>query len=173
MEEVILVSSLDEEVGYMEKMEAHQLGLLHRAFSVFLFNSKGEMLLQKRALSKYHSGGLWTNACCSHPRKGETIEQAATRRTREELGCEPELKKIHSFIYKAALDNELTEYEFDHVLVGHYEGEMNLNPDEVSEVAFLPIDQIRQQIIDQPEQFTVWFKIIFEEVVSKITVQDN
>jgi len=173
MEEVILVSSLDEEMGYMEKMEAHRLGLLHRAFSVFLFNSKGEMLLQKRALSKYHSGGLWTNACCSHPRKGETIESAASRRTLEELGCEPELKKIHSFIYKAALDNDLIEYEFDHVLVGHYEGEMNLNPDEVSEVAFLPIDQIRQQIIDQPEQFTVWFKIIFEEVVSKITVQDN
>jgi isopentenyl-diphosphate delta-isomerase len=166
MEEVILVSPQDEEIGYMEKMEAHQLGLLHRAFSVFLFNSKGEMLLQKRALSKYHSGGLWTNACCSHPRKGETIEQAASRRTREELGCEPELQKIHSFIYKAALDNNLTEHEFDHVLFGNYEGEMNLNVDEVSEIVYLPIQQIRQEMNEQPDKFTVWFKIIFEEVIS-------
>jgi isopentenyl-diphosphate delta-isomerase len=166
MEEVILVSPQDEEIGYMEKMEAHQLGLLHRAFSVFLFNSKGEMLLQKRALSKYHSGGLWTNACCSHPRKGETIEQAASRRTREELGCEPELQKIHSFIYKAALDNNLIEHEFDHVLVGNYEGEMNLNVNEVSEIVYLPIQQIRQEMNEQPDKFTVWFKIIFEEVIS-------
>jgi isopentenyl-diphosphate delta-isomerase len=166
MEEVILVSPQDEEIGYMEKMEAHQLGLLHRAFSVFLFNSKGEMLLQKRALSKYHSGGLWTNACCSHPRKGETIEQAASRRTREELGCEPELQKIHSFIYKAALDNNLTEHEFDHVLFGNYEGEMNLNVDEVSDIVYLPIQQIRQEMNEQPDKFTVWFKIIFEEVIS-------
>jgi len=171
MEEVILVSPQDEEIGYMEKMEAHQLGLLHRAFSVFLFNSKGEMLLQKRAISKYHSGGLWTNACCSHPRKGETIEQAASRRTREELGCEPELQKIHSFIYKAALDNNLTEYEFDHVLFGNYEGEMNLNVDEVSEIVYLPIQQIRQEINEQPDKFTVWFKIIFEEVISIIQMR--
>ena len=171
MEEVILVSPQDEEIGYMEKMEAHQLGLLHRAFSVFLFNSKGEMLLQKRALSKYHSGGLWTNACCSHPRKGETIEQAASRRTREELGCEPELQKIHSFIYKAALDNNLTEHEFDHVLVGNYEGEMNLNVNEVSEIAYLPIQQIRQEMNEQPDKFTVWFKIIFEEVISIIQLR--
>jgi len=171
MEEVILVSPQDEEIGYMEKMEAHQLGLLHRAFSVFLFNSKGEMLLQKRAISKYHSGGLWTNACCSHPRKGETIEQAASRRTREELGCEPELQKIHSFIYKAALDNNLTEYEFDHVLFGNYEGEINLNVDEVSEIVYLPIQQIRQEINEQPDKFTVWFKIIFEEVISIIQMR--
>jgi isopentenyl-diphosphate delta-isomerase len=171
MEEVILVSPQDEEIGYMEKMEAHQLGLLHRAFSVFLFNSKGEMLLQKRAISKYHSGGLWTNACCSHPRKGETIEQAASRRTREELGCEPELQKIHSFIYKAALDNNLTEYEFDHVLFGNYEGEINLNVDEVSEIIYLPIQQIRQAMNEQPEMFTVWFKIIFEEVISIIQLR--
>jgi len=166
MEEVILVSPQDEEIGYMEKMEAHQLGLLHRAFSVFLFNSKGEMLLQKRAISKYHSGGLWTNACCSHPRKGETIEQAASRRTREELGCEPELQKIHTFIYKAALDNNLIEHEFDHVLVGNYEGEMNLNVNEVSEIVYLPIQKIRQEMNEQPDKFTVWFKIIFEEVIS-------
>jgi isopentenyl-diphosphate delta-isomerase len=166
MEEVILVSPQDEEIGYMEKMEAHQLGLLHRAFSVFLFNSKGEMLLQKRALSKYHSGGLWTNACCSHPRKGETIEQAASRRTREELGCEPELQKIHTFIYKATLDNNLIEHEFDHVLFGNYEGEMNLNVNEVSEIVYLPIQQIRQEMNEQPDKFTVWFKIIFEEVIS-------
>jgi isopentenyl-diphosphate delta-isomerase len=171
MEEVILVSPQDEEIGYMEKMEAHQLGLLHRAFSVFLFNSKGEMLLQKRAFSKYHSGGLWTNACCSHPRKGETIEQAASRRTREELGCEPELQKIHSFIYKAALDNNLTEHEFDHVLVGNFEGEMNLNIDEVSEIVYLPVQQIRQEMNEQPDKFTVWFKIIFEEVISIIQLR--
>ena len=171
MEEVILVSPQDEEMGYMEKMEAHQLGLLHRAFSVFLFNSKGEMLLQKRAISKYHSGGLWTNACCSHPRKGETIEQAASRRTREELGCEPELQKIHTFIYKAALDNNLTEHEFDHVLVGNYEGEMNPNVNEVSEIVYLPIQQIRQEMNKQPDKFTVWFKIIFEEVISLLQLR--
>lgn len=171
MEEVILVSPQDEEMGYMEKMEAHQLGLLHRAFSVFLFNSKGEMLLQKRAISKYHSGGLWTNACCSHPRKGETIEQAASRRTREELGCEPELQKIHTFIYKAALDNNLTEHEFDHVLVGNYEGEMNINVNEVSEIVYLPIQQIRQEMNEQPDKFTVWFKIIFEEVISLLQLR--
>lgn len=168
MDEVILVSQEDEEIGYMEKMEAHRLGLLHRAFSVFLMNNKGEMLLQKRALSKYHSGGLWTNACCSHPRKGETIEQAASRRTLEELGCVPQLKKIHSFIYKAALDNDLTEYEFDHVLFGVYDGEMNLNFEEVSEIEYFPINQIRHEIITKPEKFTVWFKIIFEEVISII-----
>lgn len=170
MEQVILVNLEDEQIGIMEKMEAHQLGLLHRAFSVFLFNDKGEMLLQRRAFSKYHSGGLWTNACCSHPRPNETIEQAATRRTFEELGCQPTLKIVHSFSYKAALDNGLTEHEFDHVLVGYYNGPMLLNPDEVTEVAYLPIDEIRQEIIDFPDKFTVWFKIIFEEVIKHVKV---
>lgn len=170
MEQVILVNLEDEQIGVMEKMEAHQLGLLHRAFSVFLFNDKGEMLLQRRALSKYHSGGLWTNACCSHPRPYETIEQAASRRTLEELGCNPSLKKIHTFSYKAALDNGLTEHEFDHVLIGFYNGPMLLNPEEVSEIAYYPIELIRQEIIDCPEKFTVWFKIIFEEVIKYINI---
>jgi isopentenyl-diphosphate delta-isomerase len=168
MEQVILVNLDDEQIGVMEKMEAHQLGLLHRAFSVFLFNDKGEMLLQRRALSKYHSGGLWTNACCSHPRPNETIIQAASRRTFEELGCSPSLKIIHTFSYKAALDNDLTEHEFDHVLIGFYNGPMLLNPEEVSEIAYQPIQLIRQEIIDCPDKFTVWFKIIFEEVIKYI-----
>ncbi len=170
MEQVILVNLEDEQIGVMEKMEAHQLGLLHRAFSVFLFNDKGEMLLQRRALSKYHSGGLWTNACCSHPRPNETIEQAAYRRTFEELGCNPSLKEIHTFSYKATLDNGLTEHEFDHVLIGFYNGPMWLNPEEVSEVASYPIELIRQEIIDCPDKFTVWFKIIFEEVIKYINI---
>ena len=108
----------------MEKMEAHKKGLLHRAFSVFIFNGKGEMLLQQRALNKYHSGGLWTNACCSHPMPGEKTEDAADRRLKEELGFETPLEKIFDFVYKAEFDNGLTEYEFDHVFAGEYEGEI-------------------------------------------------
>src|SRR4249919_2599143 len=114
-QEVILVNEQNEAIGTMEKMEAHRKALLHRAFSVFIFNSKGEMLLQQRALNKYHSGGLWTNACCSHPRPGELIEDAATRRLKEELGFETPLKKIFQFTYQASFDNGLTEHEFDHV----------------------------------------------------------
>ena len=122
MEEVILVNEQDEQTGTIEKMEAHRKALLHRAFSVFIFNGKGEMLLQQRAMGKYHSPGLWTNACCSHPRPGEEVETAAFRRLKEEMGIETSLKKIFDFIYRTEFDNGLTEYEFDHVYIGTYPG---------------------------------------------------
>src|SRR5215468_430433 len=115
MEQVILVNELDEEIGTMEKLSAHEQGVLHRAISVFIFNEKGEMLLQQRASRKYHSGGLWTNACCSHPHPGEATHAAALRRLKEEMGFETSLKKAFDFVYKTSFDNGLTEHEFDHV----------------------------------------------------------
>src|ERR1044072_1062769 len=123
MEEVILVNERDEATGIMEKMEAHQKGVLHRAFSVFIFNNKNEMLLQQRAIKKYHSGGLWTKACCSHPRPGETKSDAALRRLYEELGFTTSIEKIFDFTYKASFENGLTENEFDHVFAGIYNGD--------------------------------------------------
>jgi isopentenyl-diphosphate delta-isomerase len=170
MEQVILVDAQDNEIGLMEKMEAHEKALLHRAFSVFLFNTKGEMLLQRRALTKYHSGGLWTNACCSHPRAGETNLEAATRRTFEELGIRPTIKHAFSFTYRAAFENGLTEHEFDHVFVGTYEGPINPNPEEVSEYCYKPIGAIRDQMQNDPHHFTEWFKIAFDEVQKHLLI---
>jgi len=141
--QVILVNEQDEQVGVMEKMAAHQQALLHRAFSVFIFNKEGQMLLQKRAAGKYHSPGLWTNACCSHPAPGETTDAAAKRRLQEELGFTTDLKKAFHFTYKAAFDNGLTEYEFDHVYTGVYDGPIHPDPQEASEVLFLTMDEIR------------------------------
>ena len=156
---LVLVNEQDEPIGLMEKMEVHQKALLHRAFSVFLFNSKGEMLLQRRALEKYHSGGLWTNTCCSHPFPHETPSQAATRRMREELGFETSVNPAFSFIYKAALDNELTEYEFDHVLIGQYDGKVFPNKDEVVDYCYMNMDELRGNMANHPGQYTEWFKI--------------
>ena len=156
--DLVLVNELDEEVGLMEKMEAHRKGLLHRAFSVFVFNSKGHLLLQRRAFSKYHSGGLWTNTCCSHPYPGESNKEAAARRLKEEMGFTVELEKIFDFIYKKELDNELTEHEFDHVFVGDYEGSIDPNPEEVVEYTYLSMDEISSRLAAQPEDFTVWFR---------------
>lgn len=164
MDYVVLVDELDRETGVMEKMEAHEKALLHRAFSVFLFNSKGEMLLQQRALTKYHSGGLWTNACCSHPRPGESNLEAAKRRTFEELGFHPDIRHAFSFTYKAEFDNGLTEHEFDHVFVGRYEGPVNPDPNEVSDICYKTIDTIHRELIEQPHLYTEWFKIAFHEV---------
>lgn len=164
MDYVVLVDELDRETGVMEKMEAHEKALLHRAFSVFLFNSKGEMLLQQRALTKYHSGGLWTNACCSHPRPGESNLEAARRRTFEELGFHPDIRHAFSFTYKAAFDNGLTEHEFDHVFVGRYEGPINPDPNEVCDHCYKSIPVIHQELIDKPQLYTEWFKIAFHEV---------
>ncbi|HSB93188.1 MAG TPA: isopentenyl-diphosphate Delta-isomerase [Flavitalea sp.] len=164
MDYVVLVDELDNEVGIMEKMEAHEKAVLHRAFSVFLFNKKGEMLLQRRAFTKYHSGGLWTNACCSHPRPGESNLDAARRRTFEELGFHPELRDAFSFTYRAEFDNGLTEHEFDHVFVGNYEGPIVPDPSEVSEVCYKSMEQIRSELREQPHLYTEWFKIAFHEV---------
>jgi isopentenyl-diphosphate delta-isomerase len=161
MHEVILVNEIDEAIGSMEKMEAHEKALLHRAFSVFLFDTKGNMLLQKRAATKYHSPSLWTNACCSHPMPGEATEQAALRRLQEELGFTVAINKAFHFTYKAAFDNGLTEHEFDHVFVGEYEGPMELNADEVSEVCYKSMSDIRAEIDHKSDHYTEWFKIAF------------
>ena len=171
-EEVILVNEADEEIGTMEKMEVHRKALLHRAFSVFLFNSHGEMLLQQRALCKYHSGGLWTNACCSHPRPGEKVESAALRRTREELGIEPLLNRAFSFTYRADFDNGLTEHEFDHVFVGRYDGELIPDPGEVSNTCYLGMEEIRKDMENNPAKYTEWFKIAFQQVEEHIRIAD-
>lgn len=159
MQEVILVNGFDEAIGSMEKMEAHEKALLHRAFSVFLFNKKGEMLLQKRAATKYHSPSLWTNACCSHPMPGEATEEAALRRLQEELGCTAIVQKAFHFTYKAEFDNGLTEHEFDHVFIGEYEGAMQLNTEEVSEVCYKSITVIKDEIAHDAGSYTEWFKI--------------
>ena len=161
MQEVILVNGFDEPIGSMEKMEAHEKALLHRAFSVFLFNKKGEMLLQKRAATKYHSPSLWTNACCSHPMPGEETKAGALRRLAEELGFTTSINKAFHFTYKAVFDNGLTEHEFDHVFVGEYEGVMILNTEEVSEVCYKRMADIKTEIEHNAGEYTEWFKIAF------------
>lgn len=145
----------------MEKMEAHRKGLLHRAFSVFIFNNKGEMLLQQRATGKYHSAGLWTNACCSHPRPGEITLAGAQRRLKEELGFVVPLQKAFDFIYKAGFDNGLTENEFDHVFMGEYEGEIVPDPSEVNAFHYKSMDAIREELEADPAHYTAWFAIAF------------
>src|SRR5580658_4397934 len=135
-EEVVLVDESDQPVGVMEKMEAHRRGLLHRAFSVFIFNSRGEMLLQQRAPEKYHSAGLWTNACCSHPRPGEDTREGAVRRLKEELGFTTHLEKLFEFTYRSEFDNGLTEFEFDHVFIGVYDQEISPDKKEASDYCF-------------------------------------
>jgi isopentenyl-diphosphate delta-isomerase len=162
--DVILVDERDEPVGTMEKMEVHQKALLHRAFSVFVFNNKGEVLLHKRALKKYHSSGLWTNACCSHPKPGEETLAAAENRLHEEMGISVRLNKIFDFTYKVAFENGLTEYEFDHVFVGRYEGEVFPNADEVSDYCYKSIDEIKTSLQTHPQKYTEWFKIAFPKV---------
>jgi len=162
-EQVILVDKEDNQIGLMPKMEAHEKGLLHRAFSVFIFNNKNELMLQQRALHKYHSPGLWTNTCCSHQREGETNIQAGKRRLFEEMGFVTELEDKISFIYKAPFDNGLTEHELDHILVGQFEGEPQINPDEVSAWKWMPLEEVRLDIGNHPEQYTEWFKIIFNK----------
>jgi isopentenyl-diphosphate Delta-isomerase len=164
--EVILVNEEDQPVGTMEKMEVHQQGLLHRAFSVFIFDRQGNMLLQKRAAGKYHGAGLWTNACCSHPYPGESTESAAERRLFEELGFNTPLKKAFEFVYKAKVENDLTEHEYDHVFIGTYEGEINPDEEEVSDFRYVSISQIKKELEEQPGTFTSWFKIAFPRVLS-------
>jgi isopentenyl-diphosphate delta-isomerase len=159
LQEVILVNENDDQVGVMEKMEAHQKALRHRAFSVFIFNSKNEMLLQQRALSKYHSAGLWTNACCSHPKPGEDTKSGATRRLFEELGFTTELKEIFHFTYKHSFENGLTEFEFDHVFTGNYDGEVFPEKEEVSDYGFMGFDEIESSLKSHPKKFTPWFHI--------------
>lgn len=163
-ENVILVDEADRPVGEMEKMKAHELGLLHRAFSVFIFNDRGEMLLQQRALCKYHSAGLWTNACCSHPRPGETNDQAAVRRLKEELGFTTDVEEIFEFTYNAAFDNGLIENEFDHVFAGMYEGRISPVPEEVADYAWRSLEWISEDLQRHPTDYTAWFHIAFPRI---------
>ncbi len=162
MEHVILVDEHDNELGTMEKMEAHRTGRLHRAFSVILFNSKGEQFLQKRALSKYHSGGLWTNACCSHPWPHEEMQNAARRRLNQEMGIDLPLKFAFKFTYRADVDSNLTEHEVDHVFVGVYDGEPVINPEEVEEWKVADMDSIRKDVQENPDRYTRWFRLIID-----------
>lgn len=164
LQQVILVDEQDAPVGVMEKMEAHQKGVLHRAFSIFIFNDKSGMLLQQRADDKYHSAGLWANACCSHPRPGEDIVQAAHRRLKEEMGFDTELTKLFDFIYKTSFENGLTEHEFDHVFVGKYNDPVQFNAGEVKAVAYINMDDIQRSIDEEPEQFAAWFIISFPKI---------
>jgi isopentenyl-diphosphate Delta-isomerase len=162
-EKVILVDKEDKQIGTMPKLEAHEKALLHRAFSVFIFNEKGELMLQRRALHKYHSPGLWTNTCCSHQRVGETNIEAGKRRLFEEMGFSCELEDTFWFIYKATFDNGLTEHELDHVMIGKYNAEPKINPDEVAEYKWMTLDDLKTDMKDHPEKYTAWFKIIFQE----------
>lgn len=168
-EQVILVNEHDEKVGLMEKIEAHKKALLHRAFSVFVLNDKNEIMLQQRALSKYHSPGLWTNTCCSHQRDGETNIEAGKRRLMEEMGFTTDLKELFHFIYIAPFDNGLTEHELDHVMIGQYNDDPVINPEEVASFKWMKADEIKSDIESHPEQYTEWFKIIFDEYYTHIS----
>ena len=161
-DQLILVDTNDQIVGYGEKMEIHRQGLLHRAFSIFVTNSNHEVLLQRRALHKYHSGGLWANTCCSHPIKGEDIESTVHRRLNEEMGMSCALDHQFSFIYRAELDRGLIEHELDHVFWGRYDGKPDPNPEEVDDWKWLPIDQLNDDLINKPEHFVYWIKPAFE-----------
>lgn len=168
MSELILVDEKDNQIGLMDKLEVHQKGLLHRAFSIFIFNDFNQLLLQKRATDKYHSGGLWTNTCCSHPEMGETLEDACLRRLQEEMGFQTKLEFVTSFIYKAELDQQLFEHEFDHVFVGRYNASPDPDVYEVAEWKYVDLIELEKDLESNPTKYTVWFRIIFAEVKKHI-----
>jgi isopentenyl-diphosphate delta-isomerase len=169
-EHVILVNESDEQIGTMPKLEAHQKALLHRAFSVFVFNDKNELMLQQRANHKYHSPNLWTNTCCSHQRVGESNIEAGKRRLYEEMGFVTELKDTISFIYKAPFDNGLTEHEFDHILVGHFNEKPLINSEEVADWKWMNLEEVKYDMKKHPDLYTEWFKIIFEKFYEHINI---
>lgn len=162
-EEVILVNENDEQIGLMPKMEAHEKAVLHRAFSVFVFNNKNQLMLQQRAANKYHSPLLWTNTCCSHQRNGESNIEAGKRRLQEEMGFVCELEEKTSFIYKAPFDNGLTEHELDHIMVGYYNENPIINKEEVESFKFMTVEEVKHDMTVNPKLYTAWFKIIFEK----------
>ncbi|MBT7528000.1 MAG: isopentenyl-diphosphate Delta-isomerase [Flavobacteriaceae bacterium] len=168
-DKVILVDNNDNQIGLMPKLEAHEKGVLHRAFSVFIFNNHGELMLQRRALTKYHSPGLWTNTCCSHQRDGESNISSGKRRLKEEMGFDTELFEKTSFIYKAKFDNGLIEHEFDHVLVGSYNHSPIINSIEVDSWKWMSLENVKKDINDHPDNYTAWFKIIFEKYYKYIS----
>ena len=166
MEKIILVDEDDREIGFEEKIKAHEDGgKLHRAFSIFIFNSKGDMLLQLRSVKKYHFGGLWTNSCCSHPNKGETLEDAVHRKLMQEFGFDTELKEVFSFIYRATFDNGLTEHEFDHVFVGTYNGEPKPNPEEIDDYKWISKEDLIKDVKENSDKYTPWFKIALPKIL--------
>lgn len=167
--DLILVDKNDNVIGSMEKLEAHEKGLLHRAFSVFIFNSQGEILMQKRNSKKYHSGGLWSNTCCSHPRPGEKTDAAAHRRLMEEMGMKADLIHAFSFIYKSELDKGLTEHELDHVFIGYSDDLPNLNPSEVEDYCYISPSLLDIGIRNHPDEYTSWLKICFDELMQYMT----
>ena len=167
LQKVILVDESDRQIGLEEKLKAHKNGAkLHRAFSIFVFNNKGETMLQKRAMSKYHTQGKWTNTCCSHPMPGEEVADAAHRRLREEMGFVCEMKEAFSFIYKAEVGNELTEHEYDHVFFGTYEGKPKLNKEEAMSFRWIPLAKLKEEVQKNPDNFTPWLKISLDKVIS-------
>ena len=172
-ENVILVNEADEPLGLMPKMEAHEKAVLHRAFSVFIMNDKGETMLQQRAKNKYHSPLLWTNTCCSHQREGESNIEAGKRRLQEEMGFTAELTELFSFIYKAPFDNGLTEHELDHVMMGRFQGEPQINPSEVEDWKWMALEDIKEDIASNPERYTAWFKIIFERFYDHLILKSE
>ena len=163
-EQLILVDDNDEEVGFLDKLSVHEKGILHRAFSVFIFNKNGDFLLQQRADEKYHSPSLWSNSCCSHPNKGESLLDAIRRRLQEEMGLECEVEFKFKFKYKMKFDNGLTEHELDHVYFGYSDDEPVLNPDEVKSWRYVSLDNLQQEMQRNPEQFSIWFRICFSQV---------
>ncbi|MHC5202641.1 isopentenyl-diphosphate Delta-isomerase [Myroides sp. LJL119] len=168
---VILVNEQDQQIGLMEKIQAHKEALLHRAFSVFVLNDKNEIMLQQRAAHKYHSPLLWANTCCSHQRQGETNIQAGKRRMREEMGFDLDLKDVFNFIYKAPFDNGLTEHELDHVMIGYSNQDPIINPEEVADWKWMGIEDIKKDISENPQVYTEWFKIIFSKFYHYIEAQ--
>jgi len=172
-EQVILVNENDEQIGLMGKMEAHEKALLHRAFSVFVFNDKKELMIQQRAMHKYHSPGLWANTCCSHQRDGESNIEAGKRRLQEEMGFVADLEESISFIYKAPFDNGLTEHEFDHIMIGYFNDAPKINPDEVAAWKWMALDTIKADMKLQPDLYTAWFKIIFQKFYEHINITEQ
>lgn len=166
-EKVILVDNEDNPVGTKAKMQAHLNGDLHRAISILIYNTKGEMLLQQRALSKYHTPGLWTNACCSHPRPGENNADAAARRLKEEMSLDTELKEVFTFVYQAHFDNGLTEHEFDHVFFGITDKDPDINPDEACDFRWVTMARLLQDVAVNPDNYTIWFRIILQEIANR------
>lgn len=167
---LILVDNQDNPIGIMDKLEAHLKGLLHRAFSIFIWNQKRELLIHKRAPNKYHSANLWTNTCCSHPQPNEATMDAAIRRLQEEVGFSTNLQHRFHFIYKTELENNLIEHELDHVFIGEYNEDFTPNPDEISETRWISIENLKNEIETSPDNFTYWFKEIISKYEDKITL---
>lgn len=167
-EKIVLVDENDKEQGFEEKLKVHQEGKLHRAFSIFVLNSKGQLLLQQRNINKYHSGGLWANSCCSHPREGENINEAIHRRLIEEMGFDCQLKKLFKFIYKTTFANGLTEYELDHVFVGNFNGQIKPNPKEASAIKWIKLAELKKEIKKNPQQYAFWLKTCYNQFLKHL-----